>query len=30
MSLTTEKREVLDAIFNEKGYTGYKWIVMHF
>ena len=30
MSLTAEKRNALDAIFNEKGYTDYKWIVMHF
>ncbi|MCP4220660.1 MAG: hypothetical protein GY765_38890, partial [bacterium] len=26
MSLTTEKRKALDAIFNKKGYTDYKWI----
>jgi hypothetical protein len=25
MSLTTEKRHTLDTIFNEKGYTDYKW-----
>ena len=26
MSLTPEKRQTLDAIINEKGYTDYKWI----
>ena len=26
MSLTSEKRQALDAIFNDKGYTDYKWI----
>ena len=26
MSLAPEKRQTLDAIINEKGYTDYKWI----
>ena len=26
MSLTPEKRQTLDGIFSEKGYTDYKWI----
>ena len=26
MSLSAKKRQKLDAIFEEKGYTGYKWI----
>ena len=26
MSLTPEKRQTLDVIINEKGYTDYKWI----
>jgi hypothetical protein len=30
MSLTPEKRQTLDAILNEKGYTDYKWIAMRF